>query len=316
MNFDPLASLRGIVTVLNTPFDADGEVDAPALARHVAYALDAGVSGFLVPAMASEVGRLSLRERSLLVDTVLEAAAGGVPIVGGASAPTREERRDRARELLAAGCPCILAAIPWKSGEEYLADIGDLADLDPPCLMVQDWDATGPGAPVEWIAKAFEKVPVFKSVKVETILAGPKYSAILEATEGRMHVCGGWAVTQMIEGLDRGVHAFMPTGLHRSYVGIYRSYMAGDREEAKRRFERLLPIVSFSNQRIDISIRFFKRLLWLQGIYATPSVREPLEPFDKWQLRVADELARKAIDLDAEAKLEDTPRAEKIEGGR
>ena len=305
MNLDPLVSLRGIVTVLNTPFDAEGGVDAPALTRHVAYALDAGVSGFLVPAMASEVGRLSPGERSLVVDTVLKATAGRVPVVGGASAPTREERRKRASELLAAGCSCILAAISWKSGEEYLADIEDLAGLDPPCLMVQDWDATGLGAPVEWIVKAFEKVQAFRSIKVETVSAGPKYSAILKATEGRMHVCGGWAVTQMIEGLDRGVHAFMPTGLHRSYVGIYRSYKAGDREEAKRRFEQLLPVLAFSNQHIDISIRFFKRLLWLQGIYATPSVREPLEPFDKWQLRIADELARKAMDLEAEAKLEE-----------
>lgn len=303
MRFNPLESLRGIVTVLNTPFNAEGDPDPPALARHVAYALDAGVAGFLVPAMASEVGRLTARERSLVVDTVLSATAGRVPVVGGASAPTREERRSRASELLKAGCSCILAAIPWRNGEEFLADIEDLAGLDPPCLMVQDWDAAGPGIPIEWIAKGFERVPAFRSIKVETAMAGKKYSAILEASQGKMHVCGGWAVTQMIEGLDRGIHAFMPTGLHRSYVGIYTSYMAGDRAEATRLFERLLPILAFSNQHLDVSIRFFKRLLWLQGIYPTPSVREPLEALDAWQLRLADELARKAIKLEADAEL-------------
>ena len=56
--FDPLVSLRGIVTVLNTPFDREGTVNCAAIARNVEYAIGAGVEGFLVPAMASEVGRL------------------------------------------------------------------------------------------------------------------------------------------------------------------------------------------------------------------------------------------------------------------
>jgi 4-hydroxy-tetrahydrodipicolinate synthase len=298
LGLDPLVSLRGIVTVLNTPFDSEGRLDSPALARNVEYAIRSGVAGFLVPAMASEVGCLSASERRLAVDTVLETAAGRVPIVGGASAPTRTERRDRAGELLAAGCPCVLAAIPWNVEEEYQADIEDLASLDLPCLMVQDWDATGRGAPIEAIARAFERVPSFRSIKVEVVPAGPKYSGILAATGGRLHVCGGWAVSQMIEGLDRGVHAFMPTGLHATYAEIYRLHAGGDRVGALRLFERILPILAFSNQHVDVSIRFWKRLLWRQGYYPTPSVRGDLEPFDVHQLRTADELIARAIEIE------------------
>ncbi len=54
-----LFPLHGIVTVLNTPFSTKGEIDLPALKRNVNYALVAGVAGFLVPAMASEVYKLS-----------------------------------------------------------------------------------------------------------------------------------------------------------------------------------------------------------------------------------------------------------------
>ena len=298
--FDPLLSLRGIVTVLNTPFDRDGEVDLGALARNVEYAITAGVAGFLVPAMASEVGRLSERERDLIVETVLASAKGSVPVVGGASAPTREERRARARALLSAGCPCVLAAIAWSDEEEYLADIEDLAFLDPPCLMVQDWDATGGGVPIDAIVKAFERTPAFRSIKVEVSPAGPKYSAIREATGGRMHVCGGWAAGQMMEGLDRGLHAFMPTGLHGAYSAIYRLYVSGDREGARELFERILPVLAFSNQHLDISIRFWKRFLWRQGYYPTPAVREPLAPFDDIHIRIADELIARAILIENE----------------
>ncbi|MCK5199065.1 MAG: hypothetical protein KAR21_11975 [Spirochaetales bacterium] len=34
------------------------------------------------------------------------------------------------------------------------------------------------------------------------------------------------------------------------------------------------------NDNMDISIHFFKRLLWKQGIYASPKVRKPILHFD------------------------------------
>ena len=48
----------------------------------------------------------------------------------------------------------------------WLADLEDLASLDPPCVMVQDWDAAGRGVPVEVIAEGFSRVPAFRSVIV------------------------------------------------------------------------------------------------------------------------------------------------------
>src|SRR5690606_13244997 len=106
------------------------------------------------------------------------------------------------------------------------------------------------------------------------------YSAVLDATGGRLHVSGGWAAMQMIEALDRGVHAFLPTGLHGLYTRIYALYASGDRAAARAAFDALLPILAFSNQHLDISIHFFKRLLHRQGVYATPRVRGPILPFD------------------------------------
>jgi dihydrodipicolinate synthase/N-acetylneuraminate lyase len=54
-----LYPLFGIITVLNTPFTTEDTVDLVALRRHVEVAIDAGVAGFLVPAMAAEVYKLS-----------------------------------------------------------------------------------------------------------------------------------------------------------------------------------------------------------------------------------------------------------------
>jgi 4-hydroxy-tetrahydrodipicolinate synthase len=95
--------LRGIVTVLNTPFTAENELDQAALRRYVRRALAAGVAGFLVPGMASEVDKLTPAEREVLVATVLEEAKGRAVVIGGASAASGAERVRLARQLVGGG---------------------------------------------------------------------------------------------------------------------------------------------------------------------------------------------------------------------
>jgi 4-hydroxy-tetrahydrodipicolinate synthase len=292
-----LLQLRGIITVLNTPFTGDDHLDLPGLRRNVAAALDAGVAGFLVPAMASEVGKLHEREREALVDTVVQTVAGRAVVIGGASAASPAESKRHAARCIALGCQGVLASIPYTTDAQYTAAVHELAALNPPFLMLQDWDAAGAGVPVPLIAALFDTVPAFRCLKVEVVPAGAKYSAVRQATGGRLHVSGGWAVMQMIEALDRGVDAFMPTGLHPLYTGIFNRYHAGQRDAARALFNRLLPVLAFSNQHLDISIHFFKRLLHRQGLYATPRVRQPILPFDAHHARIADELIDYALQL-------------------
>jgi dihydrodipicolinate synthase/N-acetylneuraminate lyase len=292
--------LRGIVTVLNTPFTAANELDVDALRQHVRKALAAGVAGFLVPAMASEVEKLTTAERELFVDAVLAEVNGRATVIGGASAPSAAERGQLARQLVAAGCDGVLVSIPYENDEQYTAAVSQVADTAPPFLMLQDWDPRGYGVPVATLVRVFETVEAVRAVKVEVVPAGRKYSELLAATGGRLHVSGGWAVMQMIEALDRGVHVFMPTALHAVYVRIYRLHAAGDRQGARDLFEKVLPVLAFANQHLDISIHFFKRLLHAQGIYPTPAVRSPILPFDDAHERVARELIARACALEAE----------------
>src|SRR5260221_10804048 len=130
-----------------------------------------------------------------------------------------------------------------------------------------------------------EHIPASQYLKLETVPAGPKYTAVLKATGGRLHVSGGWAVAQMIDALDRGVHAFMPTELEPIWVAIYRLHRGGDVAAARDLFERVLPIVAFSNQHIDVSIRFFKHLRRESGLFRTANCRKPVAPLDAFQQR-------------------------------
>jgi dihydrodipicolinate synthase/N-acetylneuraminate lyase len=295
-----LYPLHGIVTVLNTPFTTDDKIDLRALKQNVEMAIRAGVAGFLVPAMASEVYKLGRDERRSMVAAVLEQTDNRVLVIGGAGEVDAIKRRDVVSDLIDLGCKNVLLQIPFETEVQYKSVIHDVAEMGIEMIMLQDWDANGYGLPIELICELFEKVDAFRCLKIEVVPAGVKYSKVREATNGALNISGGWAVMQMIEGLERGVHAFMPTGMHDIYVAIYNLYKAGQHARAKELFEELLPVLAFSNQHLDISIHFFKRLLFRQGLFATPNVRKPILPFDDLHQRYADKHIEHVLELSSQ----------------
>jgi 4-hydroxy-tetrahydrodipicolinate synthase len=298
--------LDGIVPILQTPFAEDGGLDVVSLRRLAEHVIQSGAAGAIYPAVASEAAKLSGEERRLGLEAVAAQAGGRVPVFAGVSASHVEESLALAWHAQAHGAAGILAQAP----QPVVADAGRLREFfhrlaagTDLTLMIQDLDWQGGGMPLELIQQFFEELPTFRCIKVETVPAGPKYSRILAATGGRLHVSGGWAVTQMLDGLERGVHAFMPEG---SMVAIYRAILArfvsGDRDGARQLFESLLPVLAFSNQHIDISVQFFKRLLVAKGIFATAAAREPILSLDAIQERTAADLVSRALGLEREVR--------------
>lgn len=291
------AKTEGIIAAVNTPYKQDGSVDVKSLQRYVDHYIACGINGFLVPAMAAEVWKLNDDERRLIVETVFERVDGRVPIIGGASSEDRQTRLKNARMLVDLGCDSVLVSIPFNDEDSYRRHILEVVEAGPRSLVIQDWAFENFGIPVETIVKLFEEIPCFDHLKVEVTPAGVKYTEVIQATEGKLAVSGGWASTQMIEGLDRGVHAFMSTILPDRYRTVYELHKKGDREAAKQAFNQLLPVIAFSHQHLDISIHFNKRMLWRQGIFTTPLVREPILPFDHHHELVANELMDYALSI-------------------
>ena len=61
---------------------------------------------------------------------------------------------------------------------------------------------------------------------------------------------------------------------------------------------RILPVLAFANQHLDISIHFFKRLLYRQGVYSSSAVRQPIMEFDNIHVEIADRLIERIIRLE------------------
>lgn len=298
-----LEGLNGIIGVINTPFTDDDEIDCDSLRRYVNHSIGCGVVGFLTLGMAAEINKLSIEEKELIVKTVIGEVNGRVPVICGVSAESQNDRMALAEKCIESGCRGVMVSIPFENGTDYTRKVKQLAELRPGFLMLQDWEFKGYGLPVDIIKKIFAEVDVFRCLKIEVVPAGVKYTEIIHATEGKLHVSGGWAGTQMIEALDRGVDAFMPTILHDIYTRIFTLHRDGKREKAKELFYELVPILAFSHQHLDISIHFNKRIVHRQGMFSTDRVRDPILPFDGYHEKVAEELIEKAKKLSGRLEL-------------
>lgn len=285
---------RGIVPVLQTPFDADRDVDCGSLDRLIEDALSAGASGFLYPAVASEVETLSDAERERLVSFVVKTIAGRVPLIAGCSGTDAGQCARLVRWAAGCGAQACLIAAPERLRDHPLELARFLRDAMAGTalpLVIQDLDWSGPGLSLQTLTLLREQIPQLAGAKIESVPAGPKYTLVRQAFGEGFHISGGWAIAQMIEALDRGVDALIPeASLVERYAAIMALHRAGRRDAAIGRFRELLPVVAFTNQEIALSIAFFKRFLVKRGVFATALMRRQGFEWDSYQLAIADEL--------------------------
>jgi 4-hydroxy-tetrahydrodipicolinate synthase len=106
--------LRGCGTALVTPFHEDGSVDDAALRNLAAWQVESGID-FLVPCgTTGETPTLTHDEWLYVIDATIEAAAGRVPIVAGATSNSTHDAVEKAKEVAARpGVDAILTASPY-----------------------------------------------------------------------------------------------------------------------------------------------------------------------------------------------------------
>lgn len=106
--------LQGCGTALITPFTASGDVDMAALRALVDWQVESGIH-FLVPcATTGETPALSHDESLAVLKTVIDVAAGRVPIVAGASSNSTREAVAKAAEISRIpGVDFVLTASPY-----------------------------------------------------------------------------------------------------------------------------------------------------------------------------------------------------------
>jgi 4-hydroxy-tetrahydrodipicolinate synthase len=108
-----LEGLRGCGTALVTPFRRDESIDEAALRRLVELQLEGGVDFLVACGTTGESVTLTEAEQARVIDLVIEAAAGRVPVVAGAGGYNTREVVERVRHYAALGADAILSVTPY-----------------------------------------------------------------------------------------------------------------------------------------------------------------------------------------------------------
>jgi 4-hydroxy-tetrahydrodipicolinate synthase len=103
--------LHGVFPYVVSPLHPAGEVNAPVLARLCDDLIRAGVHGLTPLGSTGEFAYLGWNQRRRVVEVVLEAAQGRVPVVAGVASTTIADAVFQARELERLGCNGILAIL-------------------------------------------------------------------------------------------------------------------------------------------------------------------------------------------------------------
>lgn len=284
---------RGVFTIPCTPFTMTGEVDYPSLRREVRFCLECGAHGLVAPVNASEFSSLSDAERERVVETVAEENAGRVPFVAGVSAVSTMVGVELARHARAAGADAVIAMPPYvkKCGEaeifDYYARIAEAADLP---VILQDFiPPIGTPMRPEFMARLLKEIPHVRYLKEEAIVPGHILSRTAElageALEGSM---GGQGARFLFDEVARGACGTMPacqvTDIH---VDIWNLIEAGEMEQARALFNRLLPLL---NMEWMFSIALYKEVLRRRGVFETAVCRAAPAQLDALDLRELDAL--------------------------
>lgn len=103
---------EGVLTALVTPFE-QGRVDEAALRSLVADQIEAGIDGLVPCGSTGESATLSHEEHQRVVEIVVDAAAGRVPVIAGTGSNNTREAVDLTQHAKAAGADGALLISPY-----------------------------------------------------------------------------------------------------------------------------------------------------------------------------------------------------------
>ena len=102
-----------VLPALLTPFDDRGDVDTAALADHVEFVIEGGVHGIMPCGTTGETALLEAGETLTVVRTVVEAAAGRVPVVAHVGRPSTTATARLIEAAIDAGADGVSAIVPY-----------------------------------------------------------------------------------------------------------------------------------------------------------------------------------------------------------
>ncbi len=268
-------NLRGTVTALATPFTG-GAPDTGALRRLVAFQIENGVEGLLACGCTGEPATMSETERLMVMETVVDQAAGAVPVLGGTGTNCTESTARFTRDAVKTGIDGVLVITPYYNKPTPAGQIAHfLAVADASTLPVMIYNVpgrTGTCMTVETIAA----LAGHGNIKALKDAAGSmeriteiRRACSIRLFSGDDHL----ALPQAFMGSD-GVVSVTSNVAPAAMSEMIRQGLAGNVDVARRIHERLFPL--FRALFTETSPGPVKMALNILGIFPDPAPRLPL----------------------------------------
>lgn len=231
-------SLHGVIPAVLTPFGASGEVLVDSLQRYVDWLISHGVHGLFPCGTNGEGPAMSLAQRQVVAEAVVEAAAGRVPVVVMTGAVSTEETialTQHAQRIGAAGAAIVT---PWYfpldeiALEAHFAAAAEAAPGFDLYLYNIPGNAKNEISPA-LAARLAARFPHLRGLK-DSSKGLENLRSFVTALAGRTVIAG--SDTLLLPGLEacaKGVVSAVADCFPEAMVAIYAAYQAGRLEEAR-----------------------------------------------------------------------------------
>ncbi|WP_248761119.1 dihydrodipicolinate synthase family protein [Pseudarthrobacter sp. SSS035] len=280
-------SLHGIVPPVVTPLTHNMQVDVASLRRVVRHLIDGGVHGLFILGSSSEVEFLDETRRATVIQTVVDEAAGRVPVIAGVIDTATDRSVQHARQARELGADGLVLTAPFytRTAQSEIIDhfcyVRDAVDLpliayDIPSrvnikleretllslykrkAIVGLKDSSGDDANMRMVMRDFAQHPDF---------------AILTGSE----ITVDYALLGGAHGAVPGLANVDPAG----YVRLYDAAKNGDWDAARAEQQRLIELFEIEFQGVPITgsnasgIGGFKTAMQMMGLISHRHMNRP-----------------------------------------
>ncbi|MEC7265277.1 MAG: 4-hydroxy-tetrahydrodipicolinate synthase [Bacteroidota bacterium] len=244
-----MEQLLGTGVALVTPFKDNLSVDVAALERIVEYCVQGGVDYLVVLGTTAESATLSKSEKQLVVDVVIRANSGRLPLVLGIGGNNTMALVEELKTTDLSEFEAVLSVSPYynkPTQEGIFRHFKVLAEVSPkPIILYNVPSRTGSNMLAETTLRLAHEVPNIVAIKEACGDMVQIDKIIKNKPEGFMVISGDdiTALPTVLAG-GAGVISVLGQGLPSQMSDMIRLGLKGDSEEAYKIHHRLSPLMN------------------------------------------------------------------------
>lgn len=292
--------LRGVIVPVATPLTAAGEPDVACLRRLVAYLLDSGVHGIFANGSMGAFALMTDRQQALVIETVVTAVQGRVPVLAGVSDTGTARVLEKIRHYEQLGPDALVALPPFFfpcSQPELIAFYEEIAGAAAKPIVLYDNPRLARNALASATIAQLAQHPNVCGVKLSA--ADPQqWQELLHGglDRGRFAlICGAGRVTSLalrlgFDGITEGLHNLVPS----LAVALYDAALQDDTTKAdqlQQQINRCFEIFDIAGgwRGLEVALRD-------RGLASHAAPRPHNQPLDAaLQARILDVLEREQL---------------------